>query len=298
MNQHDVYLYGMILITNSYLLAGKYPEPDTYGEITQKYVLPGGETGTSATVLASLGCQVKMDGTHMGKNTYPKIAKFYEDKTVDITSLYLDDSFDGLEDYVIIDQTTRTPFGMFQQYFSDEKKRWNAPLEEDIISCKVAGIDPFFQAQSEKTAELCQKHHKPFVMIDAPYDSILHQYSSIHVISTEFIHNQYPEADRNQLFEEYTQRTNGLVLFTHGAKDIMYGRKGEPVRHFQPYRVPVVSTLGAGDTFKAGCVYALLHQMNDEETVKFASAAAASACSSFPIPLDPPTLEKIERIYS
>ena len=49
--KYDFYLYGMILRTNSFLLDGDYPEPDTYGEIAQRYTLPGGETGTAATVL-------------------------------------------------------------------------------------------------------------------------------------------------------------------------------------------------------------------------------------------------------
>ena len=49
--KYDFYLYGMILRTNSFLLDGDYPEPDTYGEIAQRYTLPGGETGPAATVL-------------------------------------------------------------------------------------------------------------------------------------------------------------------------------------------------------------------------------------------------------
>ena len=34
---HEVYLYGMILKSNSFLLQGNYPQPDTYGEIQEKY---------------------------------------------------------------------------------------------------------------------------------------------------------------------------------------------------------------------------------------------------------------------
>lgn len=57
MNTYDVYLHGMILKTNSFLLKDKYPIADTYGEIREKYELPGGETGTCATVLSSLGAR-------------------------------------------------------------------------------------------------------------------------------------------------------------------------------------------------------------------------------------------------
>ena len=60
-----------------------------------------------------------------------------------------------------------------------------------------------------------------------------------------------------------------------------------------PFNVEVKSTLGAGDTFKAGCVYGLLHGMSDSELVRFASACSAIAISRFPLPLNPPTLTEV-----
>ena len=60
--------------------------------------------------------------------------------------------------------------------------------------------------------------------------------------------------------------------------------------------VEVKSTLGAGDTFKAGCVYAPLHGMNDEETVRFASACSAVAISRFPLPRNPPKLSEVREL--
>ena len=294
--QDNIYLYGMILLTTSFLLQDDYPEADTYGEIAQKNVLPGGETGTCATVLASLGCNVKIDGTHMGINTFPKIKEFYSDKSVDVSSLYLDENFDGLEDYVLIGKSTRTPFGTFVHYFSDDIKRWNCPKEQDIINSAVVGLDPFFQEQSIEVARLCNKHNKPYVVIDCPYDSDLHKFSSINILSNEFIGSYYKGQDREELFKKYLLNSNGLVIFTYGSKTIMYGRRGEEILHLDPFKIKPVSTLGAGDTFKAGCIYALLKGMTDIDTVRFASAASAVACLSFPLPLNPPTLERINEI--
>jgi sugar/nucleoside kinase (ribokinase family) len=86
------------------------------------------------------------------------------------------------------------------------------------------------------------------------------------------------------------------MIFTLGVKDIMYGRKGQQAKHFKPYTIEVVSTLGAGDSFRAGCVYALLQNMNDNETISFSAATAACACSVFPLPLNPPALEKVKAL--
>ena len=181
--KYDVYLYGMILITNSFLLKGAYPEPDTYGEIKKRYSLPGGETGTAATVLSSYGCKIIMDGTYMGNHTYPKIIDFYKNKSVDTSRLYLDQSFDGLEDYVIIDKNTRTPFGTFGEYYSDGLKRWNEPLENDIINSTVVGIDPWFEDMTMKVVHTCKNNNSPYVTIDCSYDSELHKNCTVNVIS-------------------------------------------------------------------------------------------------------------------
>ena len=102
--------------------------------------------------------------------------------------------------------------------------------------------------------------------------------------------------DIEELFKLYTDHTNGLVIFTFGSKDALYGRKGQPIKTFRPFRVNAVSTLGAGDTFKAGVTYGIAKEMSDDDLVRFACATAATAVSSFPIPLNPPTLNKINTL--
>ena len=60
----------------------------------------------------------------------------------------------------------------------------------------------------------------------------------------------------------------------------------------------VRSTLGAGDTFKARCVYGLLHGMDDESLVRFAGACSAVAISRFPLPLYPPKSEEVRALLN
>ena len=120
-------------------------KPDEYSEIQEKYFLPGGETGTAATVLASLGVSVKLDGTHIGTEVALLLKEFYKDKPVDLSSLYFDPDYEGLMDYVVIAGLVRSPMGVFQSLYEPGAKRhWNMPKEEDVIGCKVAAIDPFF----------------------------------------------------------------------------------------------------------------------------------------------------------
>ena len=294
---YEVYLHGQILGTHSFLLKGEFVQPDEYAEIKQKYFLPGGETGTAATVLASLGAQVKMDGTHIGTQVAPLLKEFYKDKSVDLSSLYFDPEYEGLMDYVVIAGLVRSPMGFFQALYESGEKRWNMPKEEDVVGCKVVGIDPYFQEETQAVAELCVKHAKPYVTIDSRHDSFLHRNCAINVVSKECTHAYLEEGySMEEIFDKLVETTNGLVIITSGEKDMLFGRKGQSMKRMKPFDVEVKSTLGAGDTFKAGCVYGLLKGMTDEEIVRFASACSAIAISRFPLPLNPPTMEEVKSV--
>lgn len=297
---YEIYMHGQILGTHSFLLKGEFLKPDEYSEIKAKYFLPGGETGTAATVLSSLGATVKIDGTHIGTEVAPLLKEFYKNKTVDLSSLCFDPDYEGLMDYVVIAGLVRSPMGVFQSlYEKGAKKRWNMPKEEDIKNCKVAAIDPFFLEETQAAAELCVKHNKPFVTIDCCHDSYLHQHSAINVVSKECTGSeQYKDKNIEEIYELLTDNTDGLIIITRGEKEMIYGRKGQTMKKMKPFSVEVKSTLGAGDTFKAGCVYGVLHGMSDDEIVRFASACSAIAISRFPLPLNPPTLEEVEKLLS
>ena len=98
---------------------------------------------------------------------------------------------------------------------------------------------------------------------------------------------------KNRLF---LTKTKKLDILQPPNNRRLYGRKGEVIKKMKPFNVEVKSTLGAGDTFKAGCVYALLKGMTDDETVRFASACSAVVISRFPLPLNPPTLDEVNQL--
>ena len=64
MKEIDVYLFGQILGTHSFLLKDGFLKPDEYSEIKEQHFLPGGETWTAATVLNSLGVTVRIDRSY------------------------------------------------------------------------------------------------------------------------------------------------------------------------------------------------------------------------------------------
>lgn len=293
--KHEVYLFGQILGTHSFLLRDGFLQPDEYAEIKDQYFLPGGETGTAATVLSSLGVSVKMDGTWIGTEVAPMLKAFYADKQVDLSSMTFTED-PGVMDYVVIAGLVRSPMGRFQTLFETGKRWWGVPREEDIAGCKAAAIDPFFRDESLLAAEYCQRNGVPFVTIDSPHDSLLHKLAAVNVVSKECVAEHYAGMVPEAIMEKMQQATDGLTIITQGGGEMLYARKGEEIHRMKPFKVTVRSTLGAGDTFKAGCVYGLLHGMKDEELVRFASACSAVAISRFPLPLNPPRIEEAQAL--
>ncbi len=297
MAQADVYLYGMTLMTTSHRLIGDFPQRDNYGEIVESHRLPGGETGTCAVVLGSLGLSVRLDGNHQGYNTYSDLESYFASTSVSLELVTYDPDFEGLEDIVFVDQDSRTCFGRFGSFYADNSlRRWNQPDEAAIRESSVAGVDPFFFEESTEAAHLCQKYGVDYATIDCRFESDVHAQSVVNVLSAEFLRSNYADWHIESLFAEYTRRTSGLVIFTFGAEDIWYGRDGRTVQQFRPFRVDVQSSLGAGDSFKAGVIYAVVNGMDDTTLVHFASATAATACMNYPIAENPPTLETISEV--
>ena len=273
-------------------------QPDAYAEIGAQYFLPGGETGTAATVLDSLGVSVRMDGTWLGTEVAPMLQVFYRDKQVDLSPLHIWEDDPGVMDYVVIAGLVRSPMGRFQTLFSTGRRWWSIPQEKDIAGCKAAAIDPFFGNESLLAMEICRRHGIPYVTIDSPHDAPLHQHAAVNVVSRECTGQHYEGMNPENIMERLMETADGLTILTQGGGDMLYGRKGEAIHRMKPFSVEVKSTLGAGDTFKAGCVYGLLHGMTDEELVRFASACSAVAISRFPLPLYPPKLKEVQALIN
>ena len=294
--QPEVYLFGQILGTHSFLLKDGFLQPDEYAEIREQYFLPGGETGTAATVLSSLGVNVRIAGTWIGTEVAPMLKAFYSDKRVDLSPLHFMEDDPGVMDYVVIAGLVRSPMGRFQALFSSGKCWWSVPKEADLMSCKAAAIDPFFGEESLLAMALCQRHGIPYVTIDSPDDAPLHQNAAVNVVSKECTTQHYADMAPEEVMKRLMETASGLVILTQGGGDMLYGRRGEAIHRMKPFSVEVKSTLGAGDTFKAGCVYGLLHGMSDDGLVRFASACSAIAISRFPLPLHPPTPDEVQAL--
>lgn len=294
-----IYMYGQVMATYSFILENDFPQPDGIGLIGESNFNLGGETGTASVVLASLGSNVKIAGSHLGTKNAEKISTLLKKWKVDISELKYDKQFDGVLDYVFISGNTRTCFGEWNKLYN-RKEPWFEAIEEDSIkNCNCVGFDPLLDGNDISVTELCKKYDKKFATIDCTYDSEFNRCCEINAVSHQYLKSVYGEnVDFYDLHRKYTEQSNGLIIFTCGENELLYGRKNQEIKRFRPFSVDVKSTLGAGDSFKAGTIYALSKKMSDDDIVRYASAIAGVAISKYPISENPPTIEEVEALLS
>ncbi len=295
MNNFDVYAYGMVSTSTLYKLEGKfqYPEADNYAEFADWYPMIGGEAANSSIVLGKLGVKIRLDGNWLGKiNQGQRTLDILNHFGIDTARLQLKPDYRGVEELVIADARTRTVFGTYVKLFSDGRQ-WNEPHRADIQAAKVVSLDPFFREESLAVSRICKELNKPYVTVDCKYTDEIAMNAAAVVIAGEYRRGAYPEVGCDELLAKYLETAAGLVIFTSGGKDILYGRRGEEPRHFQPYQIQPVDTTGAGDTFRAGIVYGVLQNWPDETTIHFASALAAYVCENFPGVLSCPGYDEL-----
>ena len=296
MSNFDVYIYGMTVLSTIHQVKGNFPAADGYGEIMQTHIIPGGEAANAAIVLQNWGVKTQLDGCLMGAATAEPLTEYLTARGVDCSRMITNHNFLGWRDIVFCDGASRTVFGWFGDYFSNGEKLWTEPDEEAIRAARCVALDPFFPGASARVAELCIKYGTDYVTIDCKWDTSLAQDARVLVCSKEFIQNNYPEVDPAWLFEQYRQMCGGLLIFTFGSEGLWYGSPKTRRKTIEAYLVPVVDTLAAGDSFRAGVVYGLLNALPDDELVRFAAATAAIVCTRFPSVAEPPTLSEIRAL--
>ncbi len=294
MTPYDIYAYGVISSSTLHLLSQPFPAPDAYAEIASSYRMTGGEACNSSIVLSRLGVRnILLDGNWIGDT--PEGAWLLDTLRgygIDTSRLAVQPGYSGVREIVFSDEHSRTIFGNYMDLLFTTRK-WNIPRREDVAQARIACIDPPFHAETELAARFAVELGIPYVTIDCPHTGALARNAATLIISGEFRDREYPGADVPALFAEYQQGAEGLVILTRGGDDLLYGRRGQPVKHFAPYRVQVIDSAGAGDSFRSGILYGMLRGWSDEETVRYASALAAMVCASFPGVLNSPTHDEV-----
>jgi sulfofructose kinase len=92
---------------------------------------------------------------------------------------------------------------------------------------------------------------------------------------------------------DVSQRTKAFVAVTDGANDVLWLSDGE-LRQVPAFKVNVVDTLGAGDTFHGAFTLMLAEGKSEREAMRFSAAAAALKCTRYGGILGAPARAEVE----
>lgn len=92
---------------------------------------------------------------------------------------------------------------------------------------------------------------------------------------------------------DISKQTNAFVAVTDGANDVLWLADGE-LRQVPAFKVDVVDTLGAGDTFHGAFTLMLAEGKTEREAMRFSAAAAALKCTRYGGILGAPTRAEVE----
>ncbi len=277
-----VYCFGMICPSMVYLLNEdtEFPEANGYGEVEKIIPSVGGEAVNSAIMLSKLGIKSKLDGTWLVSDRANQVKDILSRFDINIDRVKETEE-NGPSEILIADGESRTCFGNFDTYQKDGRK-WNVPDIEDIKSAKMVALDPYFREETRFIADVWSEFDIPYVTLDSNYDDFVAIESQVIVISQEHRDWKYPKVDVKELFSYYQKSCKGLVIFTFGSKDLWYGRVGQEIKTKSPFKIDPIDTTAAGDTFRAGIIYGLINDMDDEEMITFSNAVSACVCLSAP----------------
>ena len=226
MGTHDIYSFGVVSSSTLYLLDGSFPNPDGYAEIGEVRHWIGGEAANSSIVLARLGATVKLDGNWIGDDDPGRRTRsILEDIGIDMSRLPLRPDYQGVSENVFSAEGSRTIFATYGHLH--EERAWNQPDAADIAAAKVVCLDPFFGDASRNAAQLAADAAIPFVTVDCRSDDPILKHAAAVVVSHVYLDEHYPGAEPEELMDEYQATTAGLVVFTYGEREILFGRRGE-----------------------------------------------------------------------
>jgi len=300
----EVYCFGHVSTGVLLRLRDAYPPADGYAEVLQTLENHAGEATGTALVLNQLGITVALEGNWIGDTpACRRTLEFLRQRGIDCSGLRVVAGYPGATEVVVSDGQSRTVFGRYCDLLFTTRQ-WDEPDPRKVAAAKVVALDSTFGEATLAVARAAAAAGRPMVTYDARHDSELAAGAAALIISGEYLRREYPpaaadEAGRAALFARYRERCPGLVVFTAGAGPLWWGRAADGRRReLAAFPVQVVDSAGAGDSFRGGLIYAMLHGWDDATAVRFAAAVAALVCTRAPGCVHPPTLAEIQQLLS
>lgn len=274
------------------------PEPDNKTDASDYVTVGGGCAPNAAVAISRLGGRAGFAGPIGDDDTGERVLANLAHEKIDTSGcVKVAGGRTSVSSILIDDNGARTI-----ATYSDAKLLETTPRDVDVLLTDTDGVlldnrrpkfvEPFCKAALKRKLPIILDVDKA-TQFD---DSLL--VSSTHVIfSGESLRAMTKCKDIAQGFEVARTKLKQFVAVTDGHNGGFWCNGGK-VKTYPAFKVKVVDTLGAGDTFHGAFALALVEGKSPEECLRFASAAAAVKCTRFGGSTSAPTRDEVEKFLT
>ncbi|EIJ78250.1 ribokinase [Bacillus methanolicus PB1] len=257
------------------------------------YTIPGGKGANQAVAAARLGADVTLIGC-VGQDAFGKELV----KHLSIQGIHMDyvrpvlHQSTGFASITISDGDNSiivVPGANYQVTPEFVEEHESVIAKSDIVLLQLE----IPLKSVEKAVEIAKKHNVKVILNPAPIQALSkelvqkidyltpNEHEQQELLSSAF---EWSEQEKKDLMAKciVTRGSKGVKIFQNGGKEI------------SGYKVEVVDTTGAGDTFNGALAFSLSFGMELEEACRFANAAAALSVSKLGAQGGMPTKQEVD----
>lgn len=290
----EVFCYGEIGIDNI-IQADGLPSPENAIFPTSDSYHGGGAAANTAVWLAALGVSVKLSGNVIGHDAYGELIleRLREHAEIDLSLVE--------QRHGVTTPFTRaivTPDGerSFLIFWYPQAPR--VQLTKDMLQgIQYLALDLYGGPERRETARLAFESGVSTTIGDVIWpDHPALPFTSIATNSGAYIRQSFPHVDVRQHARALQSISRGIVITTDGPQTVhVLDAQGNGFT-VQPPAVTVMDATGAGDAFRAGLLYGLLHGFDLPRSVCWGVAAGSLKVRNLGAASTLPTFDEIEAL--
>ena len=264
--------------TDTLIPLERFPEPGSKVHYSNRSTQPGGQVATTVVACQTWGLRTRYvgklgddDAARLHQNAFRRVGVEAQIVTVPgAASLHNVILIDAAGERTVICQRN----DQMVLRAADLRREW-------IVNARVLHVDGHDTAAATQAAAWAREAGVPVVAdLDDTYPGIEELVSNIDylIVSEDFSCRLMDETNLERALRRMQSRYGcRLSAATLGESGVL-AWDGKQLIQSAAYRVNVVDTTGAGDIFRAGFIYGLLHDWPLERQLDFSCAAAAMNC--------------------
>jgi len=296
----DVIGIGENSVDSVNLLPG-YPQP--YGpaakmRIRDRRVLCGGQMATAMCACASLGLRAKYVGVTGTDDNGRLIRDELRRRNVDLSDLVIRDVENRFA-VILVDETTGERIVLWDR--DDQLRLRDQEIPRAALAATaVVHVDDVDDEVAVHAARLAREAG---ALVTSDIDRLTDRTEQLaaavtHAIFAGHVPPQLAGTnDMEAALRILHERYGNVVVVTMGEHGAM-AFDGERIHREPAFPVHAVDTTGAGDVFRGGFIYALVHRLPIADALRTANAAAAVSCTRLGALNGVPTLAEIRELMA